>query len=202
MGVAIYRSRGIELDNVDVSRVNGDCLYIGGTGSPLTWSEDIWYHDSSCDGNGRMGVAVVAGKAVTIERVSFDRISIIVLDIEPNVASGGARDVYFRDNTIGTFGHSSVYTGYFFGANGNSDAIVDNVVISRNVVEDGTLKTLIEKPNRRNIVMQGNTSRVTTGGPVMRFTGVSGVTVTGNVQPLSSGELASFTSCTNVTYDG
>ena len=200
--MAIYRSRGIELSNVDISRVNGDCVYIGGVGSPLTWSQDIWYRDSSCIGNGRMGVAIVAGKAVYVERVRFDDIAILVFDIEPNVASGGARDVYLRDNTIGSYGHSSVYTGYFFAANGNSDAIVDNVVISRNVVEDGTLKTLIEKPNRRNIVVQGNTSRVTTGGPVMRFTGVSGVTVTGNVQPLSSGELASFTSCTNVTYDG
>ncbi len=36
----------------------------------------------------------------------------------------------------------------------------------------------------------------------MFFTDVKGVTVTGNVQPLSSGELATFPGSTNVTYDG
>jgi hypothetical protein len=36
----------------------------------------------------------------------------------------------------------------------------------------------------------------------MEFISVSGVTVTGNTQPLSKGELATFTGSTNVTYDG
>jgi hypothetical protein len=41
---------------------------------------------------------------------------------------------------------------------------------------------------------------MTAKGPLMTFTETDGVTVTGNTQPLSSGELATFPSSTNVTY--
>ena len=57
MGVAIYRSTDVELDRVNIKNVNGDCVYIGGYGSPMVSSKDVWYHDSRCDGTGRMGVA-------------------------------------------------------------------------------------------------------------------------------------------------
>ena len=204
MGVAVYQSRDIDISNVSMSLMNGDCVYIAErtSGGGTVWSDGITFHDSVCQGIGRMGVAVVGGKNVTVERVAFDRIAIHVFDIEPNVASGGARTLRFRDNSVGSFGHSSIYTGYFFAANGNGDAMVEDVVVSGNTVNNGTLKTLLEKPNRRSIVVRDNTSKVATRGPVMFFTGVSGVTVTGNRQPLSSGGLAKFTSCTNVTYDG
>jgi hypothetical protein len=36
----------------------------------------------------------------------------------------------------------------------------------------------------------------------MYYESVNGITVTGNTQPISSGELVSFPGSTNVTYDG
>lgn len=201
MGVAVYGSRDVEIFNTTIADVNGDCLYVG-PGEGGAWSDGIWFHESSCTRTGRMGVAIVAGRNVTVERVKLDDIAILVFDIEPNDPGGGGRYVAFQDNTIGTYGHSSRYTGYFFAANGNEDAVIANVVVSNNLVTEGTLKTLVGNRNRRNIVMRNNTARVASGGPVMRFTGVRGVTVSRNVQPLHGGELAEFNDCTDVTYDG
>jgi hypothetical protein len=48
-------------------------------------------------------------------------------------------------------------------------------------------------------VVRDNISTRKVAGPAIRFTGVNGVTVTGNRQPLSSGTLTRITSSTNVT---
>ena len=59
---------------------------------------------------------------------------------------------------------------------------------------------MIDLARRQNIVFTNNTSTVAGGGPVLRFAHIDGLTVTGNVQPLSSGVLASITDSTGVTY--
>ena len=48
-----------------------------------------------------MGIAIIAAKRVQIERNTFDRMSLDILDIEPDWANQGARDILFKDNTVG-----------------------------------------------------------------------------------------------------
>ena len=62
----------------------------------------------------------------------------------------------FRDNTVGTYDSSSIYTGYVFAANGSRDALVDRVKVSGNLVTGGALRVLVDGRggsgrNRRNI---------------------------------------------------
>ena len=55
---------------------------------------------------------------------------------------------------------------------------------------------------RKGITVSNNVSDKRVPGPVMFFGGVSGLTVTGNTQPLSSGSLVSTSGCSNVTISG
>ena len=200
MGVAIYRSTGIEIDDVSTSRMTGDCVYVGGAGEPLAWSSDVWYHDSVCTGTGRMGVAIVAGSDVRVERVSFDEIAISAMDIEPNGADGGADGVLFLDNTVGTVAVDEAWNPWLFEANGSEDATVRNVQVIGTVSTRHGLLMKVQRPNRFDFVIRENRSTVPADGPVMFFDGVDGLVVAGNEQPLTSGPLASIKDSTDVTY--
>jgi hypothetical protein len=193
MGVAVYRSSDVEIANVRVSGVHGDCVYVDlGASAEPPWSSNVWFHDSECSLTGRMGVAVVAGRDVLVERVTFDGIGMFPFNIEPNYARGGAEHVRFVNNTVGTYTHTSHFTPYLFEANGSPDAPVDDVIVDGNVVINGTLSSKVQVPNRRDIVFTNNTSFVPAAGPVLVFDYVDGLTVLGNVQPLTSGSLADY----------
>ena len=179
----------MDVSGITVTGVWGDCFYVGG------WADTVTFHDSTCKSNGRNGVTITSGRNVTIQRVAFDKSGYVTLDIEPNLSSEGADNVRFVDNTAGTF------TDTFFSALGAVGSHINAVTVSRNTVTGKSLAVHVYLATRRtNIVVTDNTSRVTAAGPVMRFAHVDGLTVTGNVQPLSSGVLASITDCTGVTY--
>lgn len=188
-GILVDGSNQVEVSGVTVSGVWGDCFYVGG------WADTISFHDSSCKSNGRNGVTITSGRNVTIQRVAFDKSGYVTLDIEPNLSSEGASNVKFVDNTAGTWGDS------FFSALGASGSVIDGVTVSRNTVTGKSMLVNVTLTTRRkNIVVTDNTSRVAAAGPVLRFAHVDGLTVTGNVQPLSSGSLASIVDSTRVTY--
>lgn len=200
MGVAIYRSSGIEIDRVSTSRMTGDCVYVGGAGTPLVWSSDVWYHDSVCTGTGRMGVAIVAGSDIRVERVSFDQIAISAMDIEPNGADGGADGVLLLDNTIGAVGVDDAWNPWLFEANGSEEASVRDVQVIGTIATRHALLMKAQRPNRFDFVIRENRSTIPADGPVMFFDGVDGLVLAGNEQPLTSGSLASIKGSTDVTY--
>lgn len=197
-GVALYHATNVEISHVTISNVWGDCLYVDESSGG--WSDGVWFHDSVCKLNGRQGVAILAGSHVTVERVTFDRLAMHVLDIEPYAASGGGTYVTFRANTVSRYGLSPVYDPYFFAADGVAGSVVHDVTVSGNTVSGGTLHTSVQVARQGNIVFADNSSTVPGPGPVLHFAHVDGVTVTGNSQPLTSGVLASITDCTGVTY--
>jgi hypothetical protein len=194
---------------VTISGSWGDCLYVDETGTGNIWSDTIWFHDSSCSLAGRDGIAIVAGSHVTIERDHFDTLGMHVLDIEPNGSYRGGTYVTFRANTVGSYGLTSLYTGYFFGADGGPGSSVHDVTITANTVTgnphdgyDGSIRglnTTVEVSRRQNIIFTNNTSTQTISRPVLLFDHVDGLTVTGNVEPLSQGSLTSITDSTSVT---
>lgn len=190
-GVQTYGATNVEISGVTISAVYGDGLMVGG------WSDSVWFHDSRVLSAGRNGVAILAGRNVTVERVAFDTSGWATFDIEPWEASGGALDVTFRNNTAGTWNGQ---WGFFFGAEGIDGSVVRNVTVSGNTITGSPLTTYVRLARRQNIVFTNNTSRVAASGPVLRFANIDGLTVTGNVQPLSSGALASISTSTDVTY--
>lgn len=190
-GVQTYGASNVEIADVTISAVYGDGLMVGG------WSDTVWFHDSHVVSAGRNGVAILAGRNVTVERVAFDKSGWATFDIEPWEASGGASNIKFLNNTAGTWNGQ---WGFFFAAAGTAGSVVHDVTVSGNTITGSPLTTYVQEFSRSNIVFTNNTSTVTTAGPVLRFAHIDGLTVTGNVQPLSSGVLASITASTNVTY--
>ncbi|MEA2538591.1 MAG: hypothetical protein QOF11_2825 [Chloroflexota bacterium] len=188
-GIIVDGSINVDVSGITVSGVWGDCFYVGG------WADTVSFHDSTCKSNGRNGVTITSGRNVTIQRVALDKSGYVTLDIEPNLSTEGANNVKFIDNTVGTWSDS------FFSALGASGSQIDGVTISRNTLTAKPMRVHVYLTTRRkNIVVTDNTSHVAAAGPVMRFAHVDGLTVMGNVQPLSSGALASITDCTAVTY--
>ena len=194
--ITIVGGGDVEIANVTVSGVGGDGLTLSGVAP--NWPDGIWFHDSHVVSSGRMGVAVVAGRNVTVERVAFDTVGYGVFDIEPNDATQGASNVRFLDNTVGTVSQVRG-RAFFFGANGAAGSAVGDVTVSGNTATGTPLDTYVTEARRRNIVFTNNTSAVAVAGPVLYLAHIDGLTVTGNVQPLTSGVLASITDCTGVT---
>jgi len=187
-GILVDGGSAIEITSVTVRGVWGDCLYVG------SWAAGVSFHDSTCASNGRNGVTVTSATNLTVQRVAFPRSGYCTFDIEPNVSTEGASGVRLLDNTAGT------WTNSFLSAEGAAGSVVSGVTVSGNTVTGGSLLTIIGLARRANIVFTNNTSTVPAAGPVLRFTHIDGLTVTGNVQPLTSGVLASITDSTGVTY--
>jgi hypothetical protein len=213
MGVHIFGGKHIEIANNTIRNTWGDCVYVTSSEDSAgnrTWSEDVSIHDNACSYIGRMGIAIIAAKRVQIERNSFDRMSLDILDIEPDWANQGATDVLFRDNAIGTYAHSDLYRSHVLSICGNADAPVANVTVDNNVVTGGRqtnarnspggVTARADRPNRTNIRFTNNKSSNAGPGYMVDFENVTTLTVTGNVQPLTSGQFAYIVNSTNVTY--
>jgi hypothetical protein len=194
--ITIVGGGGVEIANVTVSGVGGDALTL--TGVAPSWPDGIWLHDAHVTSSGRMGVAVIAGRNVRVERVTFDTIGYGAFDIEPNDTTQGAGNIRFLDNTVGVVNQVRG-RAFFFGANGAFGSAVSDVTVSGNRVTGASLDTYVNNTRRQNIVFTNNSSSVPAAGPVLNFAHVDGLTITGNVQPLTSGVLASIIDCTGVT---
>jgi hypothetical protein len=215
-GIAVLSSDETLIENVDIRRIWGDCVYVRHFDEQHgDWSDGLTIRDSTCRLTGRMGVTINAGKNVQIDNNVFDDIGYAVIAIEPNSAEEGATGVAIRNNTVGRYSLTDNYKGALFyacDAPWGGGAVVRDVTVSGNTVagnasgKDGKMVGLnlmvCDNGVRENFTVTNNTASRSVAGPVMQFKGVKGVTVTGNSQPLSSGSLATFSGSTNVTYDG
>ncbi len=195
-------SSNIEINRVTMTRNRGDCVYLSDASGSLAWSNNIWIHDSTCIGNGRMGIAIVAARHVIVERCSFSNIAYQVIDLEPNKQSPaqGSSYVTIRNNTV----HGAL-KDYLVGADGWGP--IDHLTISGNRVIGGTLRITVRPMSgsgyrRTAIVITNNTGTASASGPVMYFGANDGLTVTGNSQPMSSGSMTSVTNSTGVHISG
>ena len=214
-GVFLGGSTDIEISGVSMRGFYGDCVNIG-TNTTDAWSERVIYQDSTCTGAGRHGVAVVAARDVTIRRVRFDQVGMMIIDIEPDRSSEGASGIMIRDNTIGSYGLTDQYVCWVVAAyagasgapiqgvsligntiSGNPSAGYNGRALGLNVVVDGTIGP------RSGFIVRDNRSTITVQDPPPIDIGhTDGVTVTGNRQPMSSGSLATFQGSSDVIYQG
>lgn len=211
MGAAIYGGQQIELDRVNVRNTYGDGVYLSAA------SRDIWVHDSTFDYLGRMGVALIAAQQVTIERNTIDHVGLIVFDIEPNQSSEVISGIHINDNTVGWYSLSGYQTNWFFSAATPAGrGILSNLYIERNRVTGGPmanaynsagkggLATNAQHARISGLVFRDNTTTVP-GKPVdgypapLYFNHIDGLTVTGNVQPVTSGPMVTIWDSTNVS---
>jgi outer membrane murein-binding lipoprotein Lpp len=216
-GVAIYSSNTTLIEDVDVTRVFGDCVYVNANVVPGgTWSDGVTYRDSDCTLTGRHGIGVIRGRNMVIENVFFDDIGFDVVDLEPGAADAGAIGFMFRNNTVGFYGWTDSYNSFLLAACGASGAVIRDVTVTGNTVEGNVIswvgssgaqpravniRVCGEDGPRSNIAVTNNTSNFTVRGPAMTITQTTGVTVTGNRQPLSSGSLVNSSGSTNVVIN-
>jgi hypothetical protein len=220
-GIAIYGSFDVLIEKVDIRNVGGDCVKVTTHGSQAVLSERVTFRDSTCRLTGRQGLTIQGARDVRVVNNVFDDMGYSVVATEPNESNQPTYDLVIRGNTIGSYGLTGNYRGqvYYACDNPNADspgATVRDVTITGNTVAgnrsgyDGRMNGLnvlicgdTYHGPRRNITVTNNTARQPVNGPVMRFIDSEGpITVTGNTQPLASGQLATFPGSTGVTYEG
>jgi len=187
----LVQSSYVEVANCSISAVWGDGLFVEG-------SDNVWFHNNHVLSAGRNGLSVISGTNVTAEYNAFDKVGYTTFDDEPNVSTEASTNIMFRNNTAGTWDNS------FFSVEGShTGAPIHGITVSGNAVIGASLVSIVDNggaSTMSNIVFTNNRSTVNASGPVLRFAHIDGLTVMGNVQPLSSGGLASITDSTRVTY--
>lgn len=188
-------------DNVKVTDVFGDCFYVGMDDNSPTWSTDIHVTNSVCRRNGRQGVSVVAGQRVTVDFTTLAAIALMTFDMEPNGVDGGAKNVDLVDNTIGT-GPRQQALGVVGGGT------VQGINLSRNTLNGKALTVWVQADTdggrRSNVWVRNNVSDTALStGYAIDATGVDGLTVTNNTQPITgTAQFRHTTDCTAVTFSG
>ena len=187
----LVQSNNVEVTGCTISAVWGDALFVEG-------STNVWFHNNHVVSVGRNGVTVISGVNVTAENNAFDKVGYTTFDDEPNTSAEASTNIVFRNNTAGT------WTNSFVSVEGShTGAAIHGIAVSGNTLTGATLLTKIANGGTStmlNIVFTNNTSTVAGNGPILMFANISGLTVSGNVQPLKSGALASITASTGVTY--
>jgi hypothetical protein len=187
-GVVVSSSR-FEVSGCTISAVWGDGFLVDNGAS------DVWIHDNRVVSAGRNGLAVCSSTDVIAERNAFDKVGYHTFDVEPYLASQSATNIIFRLNTAGTYGK------YFFNAVNIPGATVDGIVVEGNTVTGSSLSAYVDSVGTvrmTRITLTSSVGQVSGSGPVVYFYDVDGVTVTGNVQSLTSGVLTWIVGCTGV----
>ena len=217
--IAVLSANDTLIEDVDISRTWGDCVYVNAATVPGgAWSDGVTFRNSTCRLTGRHGVGIIRAKDVRIVNNHFDEIGFDVVDIEPGAADAGADGVVIRGNDIDSYGLGDQDNAWLLAACGKPGSDVRNVTVTGNDIEGNrigwsgnvsqpwralSIRVCGDSATRANFKVTDNVARNAVSGPAMYFTSVQGVTVTGNEQPLSSGtQLASFSGSSNVTYDG
>jgi hypothetical protein len=222
-GIWIKGSNNIEIDAVHIASTYGDSIYIGSYPNYVNWCDTVWIHGCTLELNGRCGLVCDAGRNVIVENNTINTSAMHVFDIEPFGSGEGASNVIFRNNTVGTYGHTSTYDSLFFCATGVRDSTLSGITVTGNTVQGNNegylgkavgLSTLVQykdgtaTPIRRlNVTFTNNVctrpinaTTWPTGG--IQFNHVDGLTVFGNTQPVSAGTLLLYSDCTNVVLTG
>jgi hypothetical protein len=138
MNGAVVRSGStfIEFDRVSWDRVRGFGIILSTDGGS-TWPTDISIHDSTIRG-GEMGVAIVAGRRIQIERNTVNDSVWFPFDMEPDSGAagpngeagygGGFVDVLISDNDVSRYGWGQSMTSWFV-AFCPQDAVVGTAVM-------------------------------------------------------------------------
>jgi len=214
-GVGVYGGARIEIANNSIRKAWGDGVYVNEKDTTHTWATDVWVHDNTITTVGRNAFTMNGAKNALLESNTIDQIGGSVLDIEPDTSYQGAINVTMRNNSVGSWGLSPLYTMHFVVCANNDSgpgAVVHDITITGNYVSQGAPSSALTynagglfswfgKTRTANVVFTNNTTTRSGGGPVLRFEHIDGLTVTGNTQPVSSGPLVSISDSTNITVN-
>ena len=216
---------GIDVDDVKWDNLLGFGPWISSAGGTV-WPQDIRIRDCTIRG-AEMGIAITAGRRVTIEDCTFRDTQYTVFDLEPDASNsngGGFEDVVIRRNIVDAYGWHETNSNWFL-ATVPQDAVVTTCTMDRLTVEGnevirgaalpnngnfdglGGLGVRADKTNvKRGYIIRDNrtthpdTRQNSTPRAVMNLTAVDGLTISGNVQPITgNARLVDAGTSTNVT---
>lgn len=179
----------VEIYGITGSAAPGDFAFITGV-------HGAWIHDCNALTAGRNGVSVIAGSDILVEACTLGVSGYCTFDIEPNGTSDACSNITFRNCTAKTWGL------VFLSVEGShTGAMIDGITVFGNAVTGNSLLTNIDNggaARMTRITFTNNKGGKAAAGSVLRFAHVDGLTVTGNIQPLSSGVLGNITDSTGV----
>lgn len=207
--VEIDGGSGFEVSGITSEGCGGDMVKIGDS------ADDVWIHGCTNVDTGRQGVSVISGGdtvGILIEDNDFGHCGYYVLDVEPNTSGEVAKNVIFRNNTFESWGpETGSGCGFFaclsailYGADSGYVTVTGNR--SYGTGTRSSLRSYVNQNQYRtvpDIVFTNNTAIAAdaTSGDVLQIESVDGLTVTGNTQPLRSGQAlidaAKLATCSN-----
>ncbi len=186
-GFMVLGVAGFSLNEVTVSDVYGDFVYLGSTKGPekdRRGSSNVVITNSHFSGAGRQGITLSWVDRVTIRGNRLENVARTMIDDEATSRAGGGRDVLVADNDLGYFGHH----GYLIHGKGKQR----NVRIINNRFRGEVINVWVKSLNargkvkdrirRRGIEVSGNVSDVVGYAPVIDIDRTDGVIVRGNHQ--------------------
>jgi hypothetical protein len=187
-GILVDGGTNFEIDHNTFSAAFGDGVEVNSGASYVR------IHDNTFTSAGRNGLSVIWGNHVEFDHNTLGHMGYMPFDVEPNTSSQPSSFVAIHDNATGYWSNA------FFAVDGSqTGAAIHDISVTNNTSTGKSLLTVVTGPGRKqNITFSGNRSTVSSGGPVLQFSRVDGLTVTGNTQSLSSGALVSTSNCTGV----
>jgi hypothetical protein len=177
----------VEIYGITGSAAPGDFVFINGV-------HGAWVHDCQALTVGRTGGTIISGRDITFERNTFGIVGYCVFNVEPNTASEATYNAKFLANTA-----ISWHCAFLSVEGSHTGATIDGVVGDGNTVTGGSIRTVIDNggtARMKNISFTNNTGKKPDDGSVLVFAHIDGLTISGNVQSLSSGVLTRITNCT------
>jgi Right handed beta helix region len=184
-GFDLESSSNIKLLGVSVSDVYGDFVYMGRGGNE-PYTTDVTVQGGSFNRSGRQGITLTAAKNVLIETSTINEAKRSSFDFEP---WGGANSTV--DNV--TIRNNRVTSGGLLFVSAAGMGSISNVTVTGNTLTNMPMTVQMQNLDgtyNRNWTVTNNTADIPSGSPVyatMLFRRITGLTVTGNVQPMKPG---------------
>jgi hypothetical protein len=161
-GVAVAGAENVLVENVSVSYVFGDFVYIGGrTVNKVTViPRNVTVRGGTWSNNGRQGIAITDGDGVLVDGIRMTETRRASIDLESNSAASVIRNVTIRNSYFGP-------GRLLWLAAAGSGGAMENVTLENNRLAGRTGSVRIVPPEgsrRKNFRLIGNVSDFAGGG--------------------------------------
>jgi Right handed beta helix region len=183
-GVGIYGGQNITIDNLNISHVHGDFVYVNRYQG--TSATNVTIKNSIMTDSGRQGVAIIDGETILVQGNNITNSNRYMIDLEPGGAGqNNINNVTFDGNTFSGGG-----LGFLAGEGAGGG--ISNLVLSNNTLT-GPMTILIDPPSgfrRGPITIRGNTSSKGAARDLILLHNIDGIVIENNqlmVKPNAQG---------------
>lgn len=174
MGIGIYGSVAVNIDNVNIQHVHGDFVYITYRGAKNT-AQAITIQNSYFRDAGRQGIAIIDVDGATIRNNDIRGTGRSTIDLEPAGAEKSDIDNVTIDNNTFADGGSN-----FISNEGGGGGLKNLVVSNNNLIRPMTIVIDPPKAFRRGPVTIINNRGTNPGKTPFEIHGVDGLVIKGN----------------------